>query len=83
MHFGKGVDNIDVDAATERGIWVANVRDANWDEVSNHVLALLLAWARGLPSFDRGVRALAAGPNEDKAVHEGVVDGALQVMPFP
>jgi D-3-phosphoglycerate dehydrogenase len=57
VHFGKGVDNIDVDAATERGIWVANVRDANWDEVSNHVLALLLAWARGLPSFDRGVRA--------------------------
>jgi len=57
VHFGKGVDNIDVDAATERGIWVANVRDANWDEVSNHVLALLLAWARGLPAFDRGVRA--------------------------
>ncbi len=57
VHFGKGVDNIDVDAATERGIWVANVRDANWDEVSNHVLALLLAWARGVPAFDRGVRA--------------------------
>ena len=57
VHFGKGIDNIDVDAATERGIWVANVRDANWDEVSNHVLAFLLAWARGLPSFDHGVRA--------------------------
>ena len=57
VHFGKGVDNIDVAAATERGIWVANVRDANWDEVSNHVLALMLAWARGLPAFDRGVRA--------------------------
>jgi D-3-phosphoglycerate dehydrogenase len=56
-HFGKGVDNIDVAAATRRGIWVTNVRDANWDEVSNHVLALLLAWARGLIAFDRHVRA--------------------------
>jgi D-3-phosphoglycerate dehydrogenase len=56
VHFGKGVDNIDVAAATQRGIWVANVRDATWDEVSNHVLALLLAWARGLVAFDRDVR---------------------------
>ena len=57
VHFGKGVDNIDVAAATKRGIWVANVRDANWDEVSNHVLALLLGWARGLLAFDRDVRS--------------------------
>ena len=56
VHFGKGVDNIDVAAATRRGIWVVNVRDANWDEVSNHVLALLLAWARGLFAGDRHVR---------------------------
>jgi D-3-phosphoglycerate dehydrogenase len=56
VHFGKGVDNIDVAAATKRGIWVANVRDANWDEVSNHVLAMLLGWARGLPVFDRDIR---------------------------
>lgn len=57
VHFGKGVDNIDVDAATERGIWVANVRDANCDEVSNHVLALVLAFARGLFIYDSEVRA--------------------------
>jgi D-3-phosphoglycerate dehydrogenase len=56
VHFGKGVDNIDVGAATKRGIWVSNVRDANWDEVSNHVLAMLLGWARGLVAFDRDVR---------------------------
>ncbi len=57
VHFGKGVDNIDVVAATARGIWVCNVRDANWDEVSNHVLALVLAFARGLLVYDREVRA--------------------------
>ena len=56
VHFGKGVDNIDVEAATRRGIWVANVRDANWDEVSNHALALILAWARGILVYDRHVR---------------------------
>lgn len=56
-HFGKGVDNIDVAAATRCGIWVTNVRDANWDEVSNHVLALLLGWARGLVACDGHVRA--------------------------
>ncbi len=57
VHFGKGVDSIDVAAATRQGIWVANVPNANWDEVSNHVLALLLGWARGLLAFDRDVRA--------------------------
>jgi D-3-phosphoglycerate dehydrogenase len=55
-HFGKGVDNIDVAAATRRGIWVTNVPDANHDEVSNHVLAMLLAWARCLLPFDRAAR---------------------------
>jgi D-3-phosphoglycerate dehydrogenase len=56
VHFGKGVDNIDVEAATRRGIWVTNVPDANHDEVSNHVLALALAWARCLLPFDRAAR---------------------------
>lgn len=55
-HFGKGVDNIDVAAASRLGIWVTNVPDANWDEVSNHVLALLLGLARGVVAFDRHVR---------------------------
>lgn len=55
VHFGKGVDNIDVDAATALGIWVANVPGANADEVSNHVLALVLAWARGIVELDARV----------------------------
>lgn len=56
VHFGKGVDNIDVPAATARGIWVANVLGANVDEVSNHVLGLLLGWARGIVELDARVR---------------------------
>jgi D-3-phosphoglycerate dehydrogenase len=48
---GIGIDNIDVPAATERGIWVTNVPDYAVDEVSTHVIALLLAHARRLPQI--------------------------------
>lgn len=44
--FGIGVDNIDVDAATEAGIQVCYVPDYCLDEVSDHALALLLSLAR-------------------------------------
>ena len=55
-HHGKGVDNIDVAAATERGILVANVPDASPHEVSEHVFLLMLAVARRLRSYDAAVR---------------------------
>lgn len=43
---GIGYDIIDVDAATERGIWVANVPDYCVNEVADHTLLLLLATSR-------------------------------------
>jgi D-3-phosphoglycerate dehydrogenase len=44
---GIGYDVIDVPAATERGIWVANVPDYCVDEVADHtVLLLMSAWRR-------------------------------------
>src|SRR5665648_618191 len=46
--YGVGVDNIDVEAATEYGIIVANVPDYCVDEVSTHTMALILACARGI-----------------------------------
>jgi D-3-phosphoglycerate dehydrogenase len=42
VRYGIGVDSIDIPAATERGIMVANVPDYCLDEVSDHALALLL-----------------------------------------
>lgn len=51
-----GFDYIDVDAARERGIWVANVPDYCVDEVADHTLALLLALTRNVVAFDRHVR---------------------------
>ncbi|MGI5460976.1 C-terminal binding protein [Streptomyces sp. CA-249302] len=54
---GVGLDNIAVDAATERGVWVTNVPDYCVEEVSDHAVGMVLAWARGLAVFDRDVRA--------------------------
>lgn len=53
---GIGPDIIDVDAATERGIMVANVPDYCLNEVSNHAVALTLACARKLFEADKQVR---------------------------
>jgi len=64
---GVGVDQIDVDAATGRGVWVCNVPDYCVEEMADSSLALLLALARGVVELDRSVRAgvwddHAAGP---------------------
>jgi D-3-phosphoglycerate dehydrogenase len=52
-----GVDHVDVEAATRRGIWVCNVPDYCVDEMADHALALLLALVRGVVELDRSVRA--------------------------
>lgn len=54
---GTGYDNIDVQAARERGIEVVYVPDYGAEDVSDHALALLLACARKLVLCDRAVRA--------------------------
>lgn len=54
---GVGLDNIAVEEATRRGIWVTNVPDYCIEEVSDHAVGMLLAWARGLVRFDREVKA--------------------------
>ncbi len=48
---GTGLDAIDIPAATRRGIWVTNVPDYAIDEVSTHAMALLLNYARRLPTL--------------------------------
>jgi D-3-phosphoglycerate dehydrogenase len=47
---GTGLDSIDIEAATKRGILVTYVPDYSIDEVSAHAIALLMAHARRLPS---------------------------------
>ena len=46
---GVGVDNVDVDAATKRGIVVANAPESNVVTAAEHTMALLLALARNIP----------------------------------
>jgi D-3-phosphoglycerate dehydrogenase len=55
--YGIGVDNLDVEAATRRGIQVTNVPDYCLDEVADHAMALLLAAARGVVGAALGVRS--------------------------
>jgi len=47
--FGIGVDNVDIPAATAKGIVVTRVPDYCLDEVSDHTMALLLASGRKIP----------------------------------
>lgn len=56
VRYGVGYETIDVPAATERGIWVANVPDYCIPEVADHALALLLALARKVIPLDASVR---------------------------
>ncbi|HEX8493758.1 MAG TPA: phosphoglycerate dehydrogenase [Pyrinomonadaceae bacterium] len=54
---GVGVDNIDVPAATARGIVVMNAPDGNTITTAEHTLALLVALARRVPQANASLRA--------------------------
>jgi len=54
--FGIGVDNVDIDMATKKGIVVTKVPDYCIDEVSDHAMALLLALVRKIPYSNKLVQ---------------------------
>ncbi|HEX8922312.1 MAG TPA: hydroxyacid dehydrogenase, partial [Pyrinomonadaceae bacterium] len=54
---GVGVDNIDVPAATERGIVVMNAPDGNTITTAEHTIALLVSLARRVPQANATLRA--------------------------
>ena len=54
---GIGVDNIDVQSATQRGIVVMNTPYGNSITTAEHAIALMLALARQLPAADRSTQA--------------------------
>jgi D-3-phosphoglycerate dehydrogenase len=53
---GVGLDNIDVAAATERGVAVATIGLANAPSVVEHTIAMMYALAKRLDELDRAVR---------------------------
>jgi D-3-phosphoglycerate dehydrogenase / 2-oxoglutarate reductase len=65
---GVGVDNVDVPAATKRGIVVANAPESNVVTAAEHTMALLLALARNVPQANR---SLAEG-KWDRSKYSGV-----------
>ena len=54
---GVGVDNVDLDAATEAGVLVMNTPGGNAISVAEHTLALMLAMARHIPQANVSTRA--------------------------
>ncbi len=53
---GIGLDNVDVEAATRRGIIVVNAPQSNIVSAAEHTMALLLAQARNIPQADAALR---------------------------
>ncbi len=54
---GVGVDNVDVEAATHRGVLVMNTPGGNAVSVAEHTLALMLALARSVPQSNAAIHA--------------------------
>jgi len=54
---GVGLDNVDVPAATSRGVMVVNAPTSNIVSAAEHAVALLLAVARRIPAADASLRA--------------------------
>jgi D-3-phosphoglycerate dehydrogenase len=67
--YGIGLDTIDLDVATSKGIVVTNVPDYCIDEVSDHALALILSLARGVVRLDRSVHAGSWTPTAARPLH--------------
>lgn len=54
---GIGLDNVDVDAATRRGVMVVNAPQSNIVSAAEHTIALLLAQARNIPQANASLKA--------------------------
>jgi D-3-phosphoglycerate dehydrogenase len=65
---GVGVDNVDVDAATKRGVIVMNTPGGNTVSTAEHAFSLLVSIARSIPQADASVKA----GKWDRKKYEGV-----------
>jgi len=51
-----GVDNIDVNAATERGIIVVNAPEGNTISAAEHTIAMMMAMSRNIPQANASLK---------------------------
>ena len=66
---GVGVDNIDLDASTAKGILVLNTAEASTLSTAEHALALMMSLARKIPQADAHVKS--APPKWKKSNYQG------------
>src|SRR5690606_17162240 len=65
---GVGVDNIDLEAATEHGVIVVNAPDGNTNSAAEHTIAMLMSMARKIPQAFYALR----NQNWDRKSYVGV-----------
>jgi D-3-phosphoglycerate dehydrogenase len=53
---GVGVDNIDIEAATQRGIIVINAPEGNMISAAEHTIAMMMAMSRNIPQANQSMR---------------------------
>ncbi len=54
---GVGVDNIDLDAATKRGVVVVNAPDGNTISTAEHTFAMIMSVMRNIPQANASIKA--------------------------
>jgi D-3-phosphoglycerate dehydrogenase / 2-oxoglutarate reductase len=79
--YGVGYDNVDVDAATDKGIWVARVPDYSIEDVSDQALALLMGCVRKIAYKDRMIRNGKWNLHDDQPCHR-IKDGVLGLIGY-
>lgn len=79
--YGVGYDNVDVEAATRKQIWVARVPDYCIEEVSDHALALMLACVRNVAFRDRRIREGRWNLHREQPTHR-IVGRTLGLIGF-
>jgi D-3-phosphoglycerate dehydrogenase len=73
IRYGIGVDTVDLDAATQYGVIVANFPDFCIREVANHALVLMMVCAKRVVQLDRTIRT------HDWLAARGVITGMGQI----
>ena len=79
--YGVGYDNVDVEAATQKGIWVARVPDYSIEDVSDQALALMLGCIRKVAYKDRLIRTGKWNLHDDQPCHR-MKDGVLGLIGY-
>ena len=79
--YGVGYDNVDIDAATKKGIWVARVPDYSIEDVSDQALALLMGCVRKVAYKDRMIRNGKWNLHDDQPCHR-IKDSVLGLLGY-